>query len=178
MKKNILKAVTLAVLLSFGTLNAQTIEKKSIEKTKGTKTLNRDLKKKSAASMTEGVEIVPSATALKENNVEVELRGCYGDSQSGLVYMVIAVKALKDWQHVYAKHILGVTSKGKSYKSCTSSSSSFEVIKDFPVEINMSKTSLEGVPAEVEAFAAIKTQIANNEYIFKNVPIQWDVKPE
>ncbi len=140
----------IAAILSFGAVNAQSEE----------------------------VKIIPSASALKANNVEIEFRGCYGDSQSSMVYMVIAVKVSEDWNRVYAKHLLGVTAKGKSYQTCTSSSPFYEVIKDFPVEINMSKTALEGVPKEVSVFAAIKPQIANNEYTFTNVPIQWDVKPE
>ncbi len=117
------------------------------------------------------------------DKVSFEFVGCYGDSQSGDVYMVIKGKMKIDRSKIFVTQQLGVTSKGKMYNIGDNfNSGEFQVVKDVAVEMNLEKTPLKNIPSSVEQLEDVKCRVQidgdTDSYHFHNVPILWDQKPE
>lgn len=115
--------------------------------------------------------------AVKER-MEVEFGGCYGDSQSGDVYLVLSIKA-KEGNEVYLGATKAITPKGKTYEGVSSAGyKTRSVMKNRFIEVSLENTPIKGVPASVERFDLIELNSGGYLFNLHNVPIQWDVKPE
>lgn len=118
----------------------------------------------------------PSYNGKVEHTFDLNFVGCYGDSKTNKVYLVIKVKDLES-DKIYIGKTKAVTSKGKLYTSGCGDNR-YDCIKDFDTEINLEKCAIEGVPTTVTDFADFQVSVKNITCHFRNVPILWDVKPE
>ena len=177
--------LVIAALLVFGGAYAQT-DNKSAKKEKKTSKVGSFLKKTVEAST--GLNVSDEVYITMENNrqkdnIDLGFVGCYGDSKTGEVYMVITAKMKIDQKKVYVNTVSAVTSKGKVYNTGDNYSNvDVEYAKNIPVEVNMSARPLLNVPESVTQLEDVKVRVQvggdHDYYHFHNVPIQWDVKPE
>lgn len=175
MKKHII--FIMAMVLSCGLVFAQENPKKEKKKSK----VGSFLRKVGETST--GINMSNELYITSENaweDIEVELSGCYGNSQSGEVYMVITVKSGKN-RHLSVSPKTAVNAKGKIYevKDRFSSQIYKDVIKDILTEYNLEELAFINVPATLPSFEAVQIKIDKGTYTFHNVPIQWDItQPE
>lgn len=178
MKKIILFTIASCLIcnLSF----SQTDEKKEKKASK----LGSFLKK--TVEATTGLNVSDEIYMTQENNklvgeADIGFVGCYGDSKTGNVYLVLTVNFHNDDGKFSLSIPAAVSSKGKVYKN--DKSLTFETVKGVPVELNTEKAPIKNVPASLKHFESIKiyTHLVGRivEHIYlHNVPILWDEKPE
>ena len=117
------------------------------------------------------------------DKIDLSFVGCYGDSKTGDVYMVVTAKMKTDRIKVYINTENAATAKGKMYNTGDNYSNvDVEYAKNIAVEVNMEKRPLLNVPTSVKQLEDVKLRVQiggdSDYYHLHNVAVQWDVKPE
>ncbi|MBP3254269.1 MAG: hypothetical protein J6M30_07155 [Bacteroidales bacterium] len=183
MKKGLL--LLAAALFAFAAVNAQT-DDKSGKKERKTSKVGSFLKKTVEAST--GLNVSDEVYITMENKrlndkIDLGFVGCYGDSKTGDVYMVVTAKMKTDRIKVYINTENAATAKGKMYNTGSNCSTvDVEYAKNIAVEVNMEKRPLLNVPTSVKQLEDVKLRVQiggdSDYYHLHNVAVQWDVKPE
>lgn len=179
---------SIVMLLSFGVTFSQNNKKEKKSSKAGSFLEKAEKKVKKTEKKVANLADLDKVSITMENKklndkVSFEFVGCYGDSQSGDVYMVIKGKIKIDKSKMFVTQQLGVTSKGKIYNIGDNfNSGEFQVVKGVAVEMNLEKTPLKNVPSSVKQLEDVKCRVQidgdTDSYHFHNVPILWDQKPE
>ena len=108
---------------------------------------------------TTGLNVSDEIYMTQENNklvgeADIGFVGCYGDSKTGNVYLVLTVNFHNDDGKFSLSIPAAVSSKGKVYKN--DKSLTFETVKGVPVELNTEKAPIKNVPASLKHFESIK----------------------
>ena len=183
MKKVLLLVVTALFVCSAA--YSQT-EDKTAKKEKKTSKFGSFVKKTVEAStgLNDSDEVYSTMVNKRQSDkIDLGFVGCYGDSKTGEVYMVITAKMKIDRIKVYINTENAATAKGKMYNTGDNYSNvDVEYAKNIPVEVNMSARPLLNVPESVTQLEDVKVRVQvggdHDYYHFHNVPIQWDVRPE
>ncbi|MBQ9254646.1 MAG: hypothetical protein IJ180_07740 [Bacteroidales bacterium] len=181
MKKGLL--LLMATLLVIGGANAQNNKDKKEKKTsKVGSFLKKTVESTTGLNVSDEVYITMESGEHK-NKIDLGFVGCYGDSHTGEVYMVITAKMKIDRIKVYISQHSAATSKGKMYNIGDNYNNvDVEYMKNIATEVNLDVTPLLNVPNSVTQFEDVKLRVQvggdTDSYHFHNVPILWDVKPE
>lgn len=146
---------------------------------------NKDPDSESMSTEPTGKKVLISSPV--KSCADIELAGCYGDSKTGSVQLVLLVKSKANYKEAtFGGNLQAYDTNGNLYKQNGSVADAVSLPAGIPV-----KYSVEGirtVPASVKEFAIIRMKWyldANNhsgntqtKLELRNVPIQWDLQPE